>query len=191
MSPSKDIWRGTKTLIWERKQKEKNTKALYITKVNMKKKTVTVSFNPPFKIKQQTWYGFDHKKVAEQFEGDLTFCAEFCVRDEYLPVAVYKAKKPNTKKGHKKYVLLHKPNTDYVIVRGMSAQEMAKERYQRAVLCLSCNTVLYSINRHHYHGCGCKEDIHVDGGKEYLKISGWPGKYEIVTLDLITGKLKK
>lgn len=143
-----------------------------------------------YKIKQVNYYGFDHKKVAEQFEGGLTFCAEFCVRGEYHPVAVYKAKNPNTKKGHKKYMLLQLTGGKGLI-RGMTAQEMAKERYQDAILCKNCNTVLYSINRHHFHGCGCEQDIHIDGGKDYLRITAKSDNYNIVTLDLITGKLKK
>lgn len=145
-----------------------------------------------YKIKQVNWYGLDHKKVAEQFEGDLTFCADFCVKGEYHPVAVYKAKTPNTKKGHKKYMLLQRDyGGDTGLIRGMTAQEMAKYRYQDAVLCKNCNTVLYSVNRHHFHDCGCEKAVFVDGGKDYLKISGNPDTYKVVTLDLITGKLKK
>lgn len=148
--------------------------------------------NQPYKVKRVNWYFFDDKKVAEKFEGDLTFCAEFCVKGEYNPVAVFKAKKPNLKKGHKKYMLLQL-NQGGGLVRGMSAQEMKKERYQDAIQCLSCNTVIYSINRHHYHGCGCKNEVTIDGGKEYTKIGfdGNNGKYKHVTLDLITMRIKK
>lgn len=149
------------------------------------------SFMNPYKIKREVWYGFDHAKVAEKFEGGLTFCAEFCVRGEYKPVAVYKAKKPNTKKGHKKYMLLQIQD-GRGLVRRMSAQEMAKERYQEAIICLECNTLLYSMNRHDFHGCGCSNDTKVDGGKDYLRYLGKDlGKIKLVTLDLITGKLKK
>ena len=145
------------------------------------------------RVKNVQWYGLSHDKVALQFEGDLSFCAEFCVNNEYHPVAVYKAKKPNKKKGHQKYMLL---SIDFVtgtgIVRGMDQKEINKWRYQEAVHCLTCDTILYSINRHHYHGCGCEKEVTIDGGKDYTKIGykedSW---YQMVTLDLLTGKIKR
>lgn len=144
-----------------------------------------------YKIKRETWYGLDHKKVAAQFEGDLTFCAEFCVNGEYAPVAVYKAKTPNTKKGHKKYMLLQLQN-GRGLVRGMTARQMQKERYQEAIICLECSALLYSMNRHDFHGCGGSNETKVDGGKDYLRYLGKDlEKIKVVTLDLITGKLKK
>lgn len=142
-------------------------------------------------IKKVKWYGFDHKKVAKRFEGQLTFCNEFCVKGEYHPVAVYKAKSPDIKKGHKKYVLLQKQD-EQLLIRGMSSKEMAKERHQKAIVCLSCNTLLYSINRHHYHGCECSNDTTVDGGKDYLKYSGKNlNLIESVMFDLITNRIKE
>jgi hypothetical protein len=144
------------------------------------------------KLKKVDWYGFHHHKVSTRFEGQLSFCAEFCVNGEYKPVAVYKAKKPNKAKGHKKYLLLQLTADDVALVRGMSAKQMIKWRYQEAIHCLNCNTILYSINRHHYHGCGCEKEVTIDGGKDYTKI-GYKedSKYKIVTLDLLTGKIKK
>lgn len=142
------------------------------------------------RLKRDTYYGFNHEAVNRHFEGGLTFCNEFCVQDEYLPVAVYKCAKPNKKKGHKKYVLLQK-NQEKVFVRGMSSQQMAQFRYQKAVHCLNCDTILYSINRHHYHGCGCEKEVTIDGGKDYTKIGYKEDSvYKIVTLDLLTGKIK-
>lgn len=143
------------------------------------------------KIKQVSWYGFDHKAVAKKFKGDLSFCAEFCVNGEYEPVAVYKAKKPNKSKGHKKYMLLQKRGNSG-LVRGMDQKEINKWRYQEAINCLNCDTILYSINRHHYHGCGCDKEVTIDGGKDYTKIGCQEdSKYEMVTLDLLTGKVKE
>lgn len=143
------------------------------------------------KIKQVSWYGFDNAKVNKLLEGDLTFCAEFCVKGEYDPVAVYRAKKPNRAKGHKKYVLLQKTGKGGM-VRGMTPAEMKKERFQLAVLCLRCNTIVYSINRHHMNCCGCPNDAFADGGKDYLR-SGAKNidKIKTVTLDLITGRIVK
>lgn len=136
------------------------------------------------------WYGFDHKKVAESFEGGLSFVNEFCIKGEYKPVAVYRAANPNITKGHKKYMLLQTdPNGGTGgLVRGMSEEEMEKERYQSAVLCLNCNHVIYSMNRHDFHPCICKKDpVMVDGGKDYLKVAFSEGSRHISgTLDLLT-----
>jgi hypothetical protein len=146
------------------------------------------------KVKKVRWYGFKHEEVAKQFEGGLSFCAELCVNGEYSPVAVYKVKNPNKAKGHKRYMLLQLGFHSEVeaIVRGMNPSEMKKWRYQEAVHCLNCDTVLYSINRHHYHGCGCEKEVTIDGGKDYTKIGYQEDSlYKVVTLDLLTGKVKK
>lgn len=143
------------------------------------------------KIKRDSWYGFDDKKVAELLEGGLTFCAEFCVQGEYEPVAVYRAKTPNRAKGHKKYVLLQKTGKGG-LVRGMTPYQMKKERYQSAVLCEACNTIVYSIMRHHMNCCGCPNDAFADGGKDYLRAGAKNlDKIKYVKLDLITGKIVK
>lgn len=145
------------------------------------------------KIKQENYYGFDHAKVAKKFSGGLTFCAYLCVKGEYSPVAVYKAKNPDKSKGHKKYMLLQLDplNSGSGIVRGMDQKEINKFRYQEAIHCLNCDTVLYSINRHHCHGCGCDKEVTIDGGKDYTKIGYKPDSfYRMVTLDLLTGKIK-
>lgn len=145
------------------------------------------------KIKKVNYYGFDHKKVAKEFEGDLTFVNEFCVRGEYNPVAVYRAENPNVKKGHKKFMLLQtNPNNGHNggLVRGMSEKAMEKERYQHALLCEKCNTVIYSINRHHCHKCGCDNETMVDGGKDYMRAGGRDlNLIKTVTLDLLTDQV--
>jgi len=146
------------------------------------------------KVKQVNWYGFNHKAVAKKFEGNLSYCADFCANDEYSPVAVYKAKSPNKEKGHKKYMLLQlDSNNGYVLVRGMTQKEINKWRYQDAIHCLNCNMVVYSVNRHHYNGCDCVvEQVAIDGGKDYTKVSyNECSNYKMVTLDLLTGKIKK
>lgn len=149
------------------------------------------------KLKKVEYYGFDHKKVAETFEGQLSFVNEMCVNDEYKPVAVYRAAKPNRKKGHKDYMLLQ-IQTDIAtgeksgLIRGMNADEMEKWRFQEAVHCFECDTVLYSVNRHHFHKCGCPNEAMIDGGRDYTR-SGAKDltKVRIVTLDLLTDTIKE
>ena len=148
---------------------------------------------PNPKLLQDNYYGFDHKKVAEKFGGDLSFCTYLCVNHEYSPVAVYKAKNPDKSKGHKKYMLLQlDPNdTNKGIVRGMSQYEINRWRYQDAAVCLNCNTMIYSIMRHHNPLCECGA-ISIDGGKDYTKVNYKNlGDLQHVRLDLLTGKIKK
>lgn len=130
----------------------------------MKKKNYT--------IKEEKYYPFDHDKVNKHFEGGLTFVAEFCVNGEYQPVAVFKVANPNRKKGHKDYLLLQYFGDTGGYVRGMDSKEIKKYLKQHAVMCPDCNVVLYSINRHHFHSCGCENESFVDGGRDYLRSGG-------------------
>lgn len=156
-------------------------------------KTKKLLSNPT--IKKEEWYGLDHNVVRAKFEGDLTFVNEFCVNGEYKPAAIYHAAKPNIKKGHKEYVLLNlERNSEGIsggFVRGMTRQQINKWRYQTAVHCLGCNTVIYSINRHHFHKCGCDNETFVDGGRDYTRYGGvGMSKIKLVTIDLLTNKIK-
>lgn len=139
------------------------------------------------KIKEVNYYGLDHDQVAKSFGGDLTYVRTFSIRGHYW--AVYHAANPDRSKGHKDYMMLGKdPNNGKWYVSGSTPEEMEKERMQSAVLCLECDTILYSINRHHFHKCGCQNETMVDGGKDYLRCGGKDmSKVHTVDLDLITG----
>lgn len=128
---------------------------------------------------QVNWYGFDHKKVSETLGSEVEFCNSFCVNGEYRPVAVYKAKNPDRSKGHKDYVLL----TDKFI-RGMDQDEIDKFRYQQGIVCLKCGDAMFSVNRHDFKYCQCGSCA-VDGGREYLKILGFPSDYKTIDIDLL------
>jgi hypothetical protein len=143
------------------------------------------------KIVKPNWYGLDHTAVQAHFDGDLRFCNDFCVKDEYKPCAVYRANKVNRSKKHRKYVLIS-GSTSAMIVRGMTIKEMQKYRYQAALHCLKCDSVVHSANRHHMAYCPCGA-VAIDGGKDYTKVSMLEvgARYNIVTLDLLTDKVKK
>jgi len=150
------------------------------------------------KVKKIDWYGFNHKKVYEKFEGDLTFINEFSVRNWDRPVAVYHNANPNREKNHKDYMLLFMeyPYTfigldedapGHLVVGGMDKDEMEKYRYQNAIHCLECDVVLYSVCRHHYHTCGCPNEAMIDGGRDYTRYGAKDmNKIRIVKLDLLT-----
>ena len=148
------------------------------------------------KIKKESYNGFDHDKVYEQFEGDLLFVNEFCVRSDSMPCAVYRSTDPNRKKGHKDYLLLYMVSDPYheeedkIVVSGMDADEMEKYRHQMGLHCLKCDTVIYSMARHDNVSCDCGA-ISIDGGRDYHHISGCvKTKCEYVTIDLLTDTIE-
>ncbi len=147
------------------------------------------------KIKEVNWYGFDHKVINRKIPGNVTYIRSFCVRNQYHPSSVYHVANPDRSKGHKDYIMLHSETVNgelFVYIGGMNKEEMKKERYQDGVQCLSCKLVLYSINRHHCHTCGCPNETMVDGGKDYLKCGGKDmTKVKLVRINLVTGRLVK
>lgn len=139
---------------------------------------------------RKNWYGFNHNEVNKKFDGGLTFLNSFCIYDEYDPVTVYKVKNPNKAKGHKKYLLLYLDSfINKLVIRGMSPYQMNKEKYRSAALCLKCNDLIFSANRHNMCSCSCY-NISVDGGKDYFSISYQTPLYRTLTVDLLTGKEK-
>ena len=147
-------------------------------------------------IRKVEWFGLNHAKVAEKFEGDLSFVNYMNVgKDGDLVAAVYHASNPNREKGHKEFMLLWK-YLDYVtekeqwMVSGMELEEIQKHAIVEALLCTSCNQVLFSLNRHHFHSCGCKNDMFVDGGKDYLRAGAKDlNKTEAVRINLLTDEV--
>lgn len=126
-------------------------------------------------LKKVDWYGLRHDLVREKFEGDLTFVNYMNVGDKGdVIAAVYHAAKPNLDKGHKEFMLLWKyydraQDKEQWVVSGMTREQIEKHAEVEGLACLKCNQALWSLNRHHFHSCGCKNDMFVDGGKEYLR----------------------
>lgn len=140
-------------------------------------------------IIRNNFYNFNHEEVNKKFGGDLEFCNSFCVKDEYLPVTVYKCKNPNKEKGHKKYVLLQIDGTS-LLVRGMTVAEIKPWRYQKAIHCLLCDEIIHSPYRHGMVSCSCNS-VSADGGKEYTKVNyDKAGQYKMLTIDLIAGTIR-
>jgi len=133
---------------------------------------------------ENNWYGFSHDAVAKRFEGDLTDLNDFCVYDEYLPVAVYSVESPNRDKGHKDFVLLQIQDKQ-LLIRGLDREEMEKWRYQDAIVCEQCKDVIYSVMKHDYRLCQCNR-VAIDGGSSYTKITGTD--YTLGTIDLLTNQ---
>lgn len=147
-------------------------------------------------LKKVDWLGLNHEAVAKKFSGDLTFVNYMNVgKDGDLVAAVYHAAKPNRELGHKEFMLLWK-YFDYVtekeqwMVSGMEREQIEKHAIVEGMMCLDCNTALWSLNRHHYHTCGCKNETMVDGGKDYLRAGAKKiARTQVVTINLMTDEI--
>lgn len=116
------------------------------------------------------YHGLDHNAVTKKFEGNPTYVGDVCLNLGH-PVAVYHSKNPNRAKGHKDYMLISIDSRGGVVM-GMDKAEMETHSIHEAVHCLKCNTVLYSVHRHHNNSCGCPNDTFIDGGKDYTRSGG-------------------
>jgi hypothetical protein len=128
--------------------------------------------------------------VKKKFEGAPEFIREFCLNGATLPVAVYRVRKPDRKKGHKDFLLLSRPlfEAHLTLVMGMNRAQMVKHRFQQGLQCTQCANVLFSPSVHATRTCFCKK-VWVDGGKDYLHASC--NRYsQPVEIDLLTGKFK-
>lgn len=68
--------------------------------------------------------------------------------------AVYHAKSPDKSKGHKEFMLLVRTydpvlGESGMYISGMNRRTIKKYSKVQGLLCLSCKTALWSLNRHH------------------------------------------
>lgn len=138
------------------------------------------------KIKKEEYYGFNHESIKEFFEGSPEFVNEFDIPIRgYLPWAVYFCPKPNRKKGHKDYVMF-KVHNGRNVVTGMDKDEIEPYRWRNALYCQKCDTLIFSFYRHNMVWCTC-EDIAIDGGCDYTKVSvKTDAKIKHARIDLLT-----
>lgn len=147
-------------------------------------------------LKKVDWLGLNHAAVAKHFEGSPEFVNYMNVgKDGDLVAAVYHSKNPNREKGHKEFMLLwkyydHAADRDKLMVSGMELAQLKKHAKVSGVACLKCNTAMWSLDRHHYHGCGCSNEAIVDGGKDYLKYGAKDmSNVALVSINLMTDKV--
>lgn len=147
--------------------------------------------NADVKLKKVNWLGIDHEAVEKHFEGKPRFVNYMNVGyNGDLVVAVYHTDNPNRKKGHREFVLLWMNPDGVLMVSGMELEEIEKHAIVTGSLCLDCNKALYSLNRHDFHSCGCKNDMFVDGGKDYLRAGAKKlARTRHVTINLLTDKI--
>lgn len=146
------------------------------------------------KILRPNWHHFDHKFVNRKFTGGLTYLGDNCIMGEYYPWAIYKVDKPDRSKGHKNFMLLKMDESGRGIVSGLTKKQMESARYVVGLLCLKCETAIYSAMRHHCQDCLCEladDRCYVDGGREYTRIGFGKGSRTVpIRIDLVKGTIK-
>jgi aldehyde:ferredoxin oxidoreductase len=140
------------------------------------------------------------EEVAEKLfkDSEVEFMGYWYVKD--APAFVWHSKNPNRELGHKDYVVLkHRYNpmleNNDMVIMGYDQEDMEKLSVKEAAACHNCNTVCWSLTRHDYHACRCKEDdkqIYVDGGSDYMRMSfGNQALYSMVTINFLTKQITK
>lgn len=148
------------------------------------------------KLREFNYFGFNHDAVKKKFGEKLQFVCEMPVPimtkhgPVPLPCAVYYNPEPDLKKSHKDYMLIFS-NADTYFVAGRSHKEMNMVWDIPGVVCRGCDTVLVSIDRHHFVQCGCENETFLDGGMDYQRIGGKDlSLIENVMVDMQTGAIK-
>ena len=145
------------------------------------------------KIKHTDYWGFDHAVVAKQFDDNPQFINYMPLKDKAgndFVGAVYFVAKPNRKLGHKTYLILLQQGRQ-VFITGMTKPEMKKLAVVNGILCKCCQSVLYSIHRHHFNECECPNRAFADGGRDYLRYGAYELKDTLqVTINLLTNEVK-
>lgn len=120
-------------------------------------------------IEPINYYGFDHKAVNKHFTGGLTFIDTISIGG--TPIAIYKVKNPDKKKGHKKYMGLFK-NAGVMYATGYTPDKLKEYASRTIVQCLDCDKIIQSVGRHNYVECGCPSGAMIDGGDVYTRLGG-------------------
>lgn len=134
----------------------------------------------PFpRLKDCPWYKFNTEEVQKHFDRkNLKYVNTFTLGN-YLPLSVYV--EPETKL----YLVLQQKNSPDVskaYFHWYKEAEMAPWREQTGIRCTKCGDVIYSRYRHDMRPCMC-DAVFVDGGRDYLRISGTD--FHLVKIDLI------
>lgn len=145
------------------------------------------------KLKKQNYSGFKHKVAIKALSADK-FINYMSITNTYgrkQVCAVYYSSNPDLSKGHKPYPMLTNSNGQ-VFILGRELHELKKDSIHFGVLCTNCNTILVSLDRHNFHGCGCSAETFIDGGQEYFRcVSSDIAKTVMVKVDMLNNKFKR
>jgi hypothetical protein len=136
------------------------------------------------KLLHPNYNGFDHVQVNKRFSGELTYLCDIDLGNPDNAWALYRAKKPNKSKGHKRYMALTAAGSCATVTGFTSIKPEHKIRY--GVACDKCKVIIYSACRHDYRKCLCGK-VMIDGGNSYSRYFG----AALVKLNILTGKVIK
>ena len=125
------------------------------------------------------FYNLNTEKVREFFQKpDLIYLNSFTL-GTYMPYAVYGLLET------REYLCIQRRRKDSLEQSHSlwtNEDKIKKWRVQEGIRCTKCGDVIYSRYVHDMHSCKC-DAVYVDGGKEYLKVSGTT--WEHAKIDLI------
>lgn len=139
-------------------------------------------------IVHRDYWGFDHKVIKDYLKTNCQYLGDFTVFGRGAPYSIWYVTRPDKKKGHKHYVAFYVYD-QHGVISGWDSADMKEYLKHPAVKCKKCKDVIYSMYRHDYHSCSCG-NVAVDGGRDYLKISGRPEDYRTGLLDFKKQKFK-
>ena len=137
--------------------------------------------------KDDNYYGFDHAAVNKQFGGDLTYIGTLPLGNARRPWALYLANNPDRERGHKDIMMLMAHgNGKGGQVSGRDLSDLNGQVRHTWLQCLKCQDYIVSQHVHDYTTCKCRA-CSIDGGMEYVKVSGNPEDYRLFVWDYLNG----
>lgn len=137
--------------------------------------------------KDDNYYGFDHSLVNKQFGGELTYIGTLPLGNGNYPWALYLAKTPDREKGHKDIMMLMSHgNGKGGNVSGRNLSELDGKITHTWLECLKCGDFVVSQHVHDYRTCQCGA-CSIDGGMDYVRVSGSPEDYRLILWDYLNG----
>lgn len=152
-------------------------------------------------LKYVDYLGIDHEAVKRKINPNVEFKCYMSVSalngSNRFVAAVYFDPKPNRELNHSDYMLIHSAVDPYTMksayyITGRSAEQLEKDRIHSGTMCLECGQVLVSLSGHHFHSCGCTNDMFVDGGQcSYSRVGAMDlSKTREAKVDMLTGEIK-
>ena len=139
-------------------------------------------------IKHNNYYGLDHKQVKKKFNVD-EYLGDTCIEGENFVSSIYRSMTPDRGKGHKDIIFLTFPiDSSSGYIRGKDLSEINNELTVDAIECLNCGDTIYSPHRHSTVYCTCEETA-IDGGRDYIKVTGNPLDYKHCSINLVNGEI--
>lgn len=152
-------------------------------------KEMTCVWGVTMVIKHNNYYGLDHKEVKRRF-GAEEYLGDTCIDGESFVSSIYRSMNPDREKGHKDIIFLSFPaEVKSGYIRGKNLADIEDDLTVDGINCINCDDIIYSPHRHAMVSCTCGETS-IDGGREYIKVTGNPKDYRHCTINLVTQEVR-